>query len=113
MNTLATLVLRSPIHALEGTGLHDATLLEVSLDWRMSQAKLEVLLLGGIPATLAFQGVTSSLFPKAQPWGPSNSINEAKVLSTGEYAVEMQSGDVLLFKAASWSLSITVAPGEA
>lgn len=110
---LATFVLRSPTHAIEGTGLHDATLLAVSMDWATSETKLLVLLSGGIPATLAFQGVTSLLVPKAQPWGPSNSVNEAKSLSVGEYAVEMQSGDELRISATSWSLSITAAPSEA
>ncbi len=109
----ATFTLRSPSYALEGAGLHDATLLAVNMDWATSEVKLLVLLVSGIPATLTFEGVTSSVVPKAQPWGPSNSINGAKTLSAGEYAVEMQSGDVLHFKAASLSLSITAAPSEA
>ena len=110
MSNLATFILRSPNHALEGTGLHDATLLSVTLDWEKAEVKLLVLLLGGILATLGFHKVTAAVLPREQPWGPSNSINEAKELLVGKYVVEMQSGDALHFNAASWSLSITASP---
>lgn len=83
------------------------------MDWGTSEARLHVLLAGGMPGTLTFHGITSLLIPKAQPWGPSNSINETKTLSGGQYAIEMQSGDVLEFKATSWSFSIEAAQGEA
>ena len=113
MSNLATFILRSPNHALEGAGLHDATLLSVALDWEKAEVKVLVLLLGGIPATLAFHKVTAAVLHRDQPWGPSNSINEAKEHSAGKYVVEMQSGDALNFSAASWSLSITASPSEA
>ena len=113
MSNLATCILRSPNHALEGTGLHDATLLSVTLDWEKAEVKLQVLLLGGIFATLAFHKITAAVLPRDQPWGPSNSINEAKELSVGKYVVEMQSGDTLQFNAASWSFSITASPSGA
>jgi len=113
MSNLTTFTLRSPNHALEGTGLHDATLLSVALDWEKAEVEMLVLLLGGIPATLGFHQVTAAVLPRDQPWGPSNSINGAKQLSVGEYVVEMQSGDALHFNAASWSLSITASPSEA
>ena len=113
MSSLSKFALRSPNHALEGTGLHDATLLSVALDWKKAEVELLVLLLGGIPATLAFHEVTATVLPRDQPWGPSNSINGAKELSVGTYELEMQSGDVLQFKAASWSLNITASPSEA
>ena len=113
MNSLATFTLRSPNHALEGAGLHDATLLSVVMDWEKAEVSAKVALLGGIPATLGFQGVIAVSLPRVQPWGPSNSINEAKQLEDGRYVVEMQSGDSLHFSAASWSLSITAAASEA
>jgi len=93
--------------------LHDATLLSVMLKWSESVAELALLLGSNLPATLAFQGVTYASLPREQPWGPSDSINKTRSLPVGEYAVEMQSGDVLVFRAASWSLSITAAPSEA
>ena len=113
MSGLATFILRSPSHALEGAGLHDATLLSVALDWEKAEVKLYVLLMGGIPATLTFQQATSAVLPREQPWGPSKSINGAKEISVGTYEVEMQSGDLLQVKAASWSLSIKASASEA
>ncbi len=113
MSNLATFILRSPNHAIEGAGLHDATLLSLTLDWAKAEVKILVLLLGGIPATLYFHEVTTALLPRDQPWGPSNSINETKQPSPDEYVVEMQSGEALRFKAASWSLNIAALPSEA
>jgi hypothetical protein len=113
MSSLATFILRSPNHTLEGTGLHDATLLSVALDWEKAEVKMLVLLLGGTPATLVFHEVTATVLPRDQPWGPSSSINGVKERGVGTYEVAMQSGDVLQFKAASWSLRITASPSEA
>jgi hypothetical protein len=113
VSSVATFTLRSPSHALEATGLHDATLLSVALDWEKAEVQILVLLLGGIPATLRFHQVTAAVLPRDQPWGPSSSINETKELSAGKYLVEMQSGDALHFSAASWSLTTTASPSEA
>ncbi len=113
MSSQATFALRSPNHALEGAGLHDATLLSVTLDWKKAEVKLLVLLLGGVPATLAFHEVAVTVLPREQPWGPSNSVNGAKEVSAGAYEIEMQSGDIFHFKAASWSLSVAASSGEA
>ena len=113
MRSLTTFTLRSPNQALEGAGLHDATLLSVAMDWEKAEVNVTIALLGGIPATLDFQGVNAVSLPRVQPWGPSNSINEAKQLQDGTYVIEMQSGDSLHFSAASWSLSITAEPSEA
>lgn len=112
MSSLATFILRSSDHAIEGAGLHDSTLLSVALDWEKAEVKMLVVLLGGVPATLGFHEVTAAVLPRNQPWGPSSSINKAKQLSVGKYVIEMQSGDELHFNAASWSLSITAAPSE-
>ena len=108
-----TFTLRGPNHTLEEAGLHDATLLSVALEWEKAEVKALVLLVGGIPATLVFHEVTATVLPPGQPWGPSSSINEAKQLSVGKYVVEMQSGDLLHFNAASWSLDISASPSEA
>ena len=113
MSTLETFILSGPNHALDGAGLHDATLLSVALDWKEAEVKVLVLLLGGIPATLGFHKVTDAVLPRDQPWGPSNSINGASEVSVGKYAIEMQSGDTLHFNAASWSLRITASASEA
>jgi hypothetical protein len=113
MSYLATFILKSPNHEFEGTGLHDATLLHVTLDWQAAEVRLSILLSGGIPATLAFHEATGMVLSRKQAWGRSSSINESKTISEGKYEIEMQSGDVLQFNAGSWSLSITASPGEA
>ena len=112
MDGTATFILRSPSHAIEGAGLHDATLLSITVEWSKVEAVVQVLLLGGVPATLAFHELTSAIIVREQPWGPSASINGAASLRQGEYEVEMQSGDKLLFRAAAWSLSIAASPRE-
>ena len=113
MNNTATFVLKSHGQALAAAGLHDATLDSVAFDWATAEASAAVMLVGGIRATLAFHSVKSVVLSRDQPWGPSNAINEAKTLPTGEHEIEMQSGDTLRFTASSWSLRISASPSEA
>ena len=113
MSSTATFVLASPSHALEATGLHDATLESVSLNWQSAEAEVNLSLVGTIRATLVFHGVESVILPRLQPWGPSVSVNSASTLASGEYELEMQSGDSLRFKAASWLLRIGASPADA
>jgi hypothetical protein len=113
MNSVAIFSFRSAAHKLEGMGLHDATLHSVSMHWPSGEVELSIFLLGGIRVTLAFQAVTSVTLPRSQPWGPSVSINGAKTLADDLYELEMQSGDSLQFRAASWSLKIAAVPADA
>jgi hypothetical protein len=113
MNHTATFTLRSPVHTLEGAGLHDATLDSVTMKWEKADVSATVVLLGGIEATLMFHEVTAAVLPREVPWGPSSSINEARTLPDGRYEIEMQSGDTLCFSARSWSMRISAAPGAA
>ena len=113
MNQTAAFILRSPSHALEGAGLHDATLRSVTIEWSEAQAVVHLLLVGGVAAILVFHKLTSAIVTREQPWGPSTSINGAATLREGEYEIEIQSGDKLVFQAASWSLSIAASPSEA
>ncbi len=108
-----TFVLRSPAHSLEGTGLHDATLDSLNLDWETGEVVMHVRLVGGIAAELLFHSIKSVLVPRHQPWGRSASINAAKTVAEGMYELEMQSGDLLRLEAQGWSLKIGAAPGEA
>jgi hypothetical protein len=113
MNDVTTFTLRSPGHALEGTGLHDATLECVTMNWEKAEVGATVVLLGGVVATLTFYEVTAAVLPRELPWGPSTSINNAKTLPDGKYEIEMQSGDSLQFSASSWSMRISTAPSAA
>lgn len=113
MSQVATITLRSPAHVLEATGLHDATLVSVTMSWAKAQASAAVVLLSGVDATLTFYEVTAAVLPRELPWGPSVLINQARTLPDGKYEIEMQSGDTLLFSASSWSICISAAPGVA
>ena len=113
MNHVAIFTLRSPGHTLEGAGLHDATLRSVTMKWEEAEVIATVMLLGGIGAELTFHEVNAVVLPRELPWGPSNSINEARTVPEGKYEIEMQSGDTLCFSANSWSMRISATPGAA
>jgi hypothetical protein len=113
MNHTATFVLKSPGHALEAAGLHDAILHSITLDWPAAEVSAELALLGQTRAILVFHSITSVVLPRTLPWGPSDAINEAKTLTAGEYEIEMQSGDRLRFTASSWSMRISASPSDA
>jgi hypothetical protein len=113
MSHIATFALKSPGHALEGTGLHDASLESVNMNWQKAEVSATVVLLGGVGAMLTFHEVTAAVLPRELPWGPSTSINEARTLPDGKYEIEMQSGDTLRISAGSWSMRISAAPGAA
>ena len=113
MSHVSAFTLGSPGHALEGTGLHDATLETVTMNWDKAEACVAVVLLGGVGATLIFHEVTAVVLPRELPWGLSISINEARALPDGGYEIEMQSGDTLRFSANSWSMRISAVPGAA
>jgi hypothetical protein len=80
--------------------LHDGVLTAVLIDFENGTARFEIDLHETARAVVcAFDG--SVHVPRQQPWGPSASVNELRVLedvSTGKarLEVEMQSGDVLV-----------------
>lgn len=79
---------------IEKLPLHDATLKSVELVWADSTCTLYLATDAFPNCALIFSGVSEAVLPKAQPWGPSSSINGFKGQS-GLYEIEMQSGDVL------------------
>ena len=115
MSHSATFTLTSREHTLEGTGLHDATLVTVTMNWEKAEVSVAVVPLGGAGAgaMLTVYEVTAAALPRELPWGPSASINEVSTLPDGKYEIEMQSGDKLLFSARSWSMRINAAPSAA
>ena len=113
MNHDVTFTLRSTEYAFEGTGLHDATLESVTMNWNEAEMSAVVVLLGGIGAKLTFHEVTSAVLPRELPWGPSSSINAARELQEGVYEIEMQSGDRLRIAASSWSMRMSAVPSAA
>ena len=80
--------------------LHDATLETLVLYWDegMVQIKLSTGVYGTDVVILEATGVLRAICPRVFPWGPSDSVNEAKLgrVSEGQLlSIEMQSGDVL------------------
>jgi len=81
--------------------LHDATVETLTLDWARGvlQIRLSVGINGTGIVTLEATGVHRAVCPRAFPWGPSDSVNGAKLEQAPEggllLSFEMQSGDVL------------------
>lgn len=91
------------LQKLDNLPLHDAVLSSITLHWKEEKAELSIAVFieAGKPAikhTLVFLGVVETNCPHMSPWGDSVYINSAKEIS-GIYSIEMQSGDVLAFKA--------------
>lgn len=89
---------------LDALPLHDATLREVCFDWAEGCCTLSLLTSGHGAQELVFSGVTELHLSRSQPWGPSISINAARKRGSNWFEVELQSGDVLRLRAASWQV---------
>ena len=85
--------------------LHDATLVKVTVDW--AGGILEMDLRRSAAGTPLFRvtakDVREAQFPRYQPWGRSSSVNQISCLRGDDTVLEMQmqSGDVILIRAAS------------
>ena len=78
--------------------LHDASLLSIELDWSSGTVALRLRSAAGL-LTLVCRGGRHLEVPRAHPWGPSVSVNEAAWRPSsgggGALQVEMQTGDVI------------------
>jgi hypothetical protein len=85
---------------IEDINLHDATLLTVRISWEDGTCAAEIRhgTLG--TCVLTFSSVSYLTMPRKQGWGPSASINSFSKASSGRYAIEMQSGDLIEIEAA-------------
>ena len=96
--------------------LHDATLVSVRLDWATGIAvfSARAALPDAPEVSVTAEGVTNLQCPREQPWGESVSINEVRGPVPHEKGsrleVEMQSGDVLLVEARSFTCAWRGAP---
>ena len=83
--------------------LHDATLDSIGVDWPGRLATV-TFRRGDSTATAVVSSLIRLDLPRAEPWGPSSSVNSIE--QTGEVGVavrlslEMQSGDVLVAEVA-------------
>ena len=85
--------------------LHDATLVTVHLIWEEGACVMTLKHSQMSDCTLTFTGVTNLSLPRAQPWGPSQSIQSAIQRIEGKYEIEMQSGDLFKIDASDVKLA--------
>jgi hypothetical protein len=83
--------------------LHDSTLFFVHLDWTKGDLTLQLETTEMQRGRLIFSEIDELFIPRGLPWGPSASINRLRITDTGAFEVEMQSGDVLIVRAKSWT----------
>lgn len=86
--------------------LHDATLRTLSFDWKQGALELLIKTATGF-LTLRATDVKQLSCPRQHPWGPSAHINDARSIKgengRGTLELEMQSGDVIVIEAASFT----------
>ncbi|MFN8149677.1 MAG: hypothetical protein U0R24_00935 [Solirubrobacterales bacterium] len=83
--------------------LHDATLLDVRLDWEQGTARIRFQT-NKATASLTVNGLASVVIPRREPWGSSASVNELREVTDG-LEIEMQSGDVIQIEASAWTVT--------
>ena len=84
---------------IKDVNLHDATLLAVRVSWEDGTciADLRHGVLGD--CVLTFSKISQLTMPRKHDWGPSVSINSFSQTGSGQYEIEMQSGDLIEIKA--------------
>ena len=84
---------------IEGVEWHDATLIAMRLGWDDGTcvADIDHGTLGR--CMLTFSEVSHLTLPRKQGWGRSVSINSFSVPTSGQYEIEMQSGDLIKIEA--------------
>ncbi len=95
--------------------VHDATLLSITVDWPGGCARIELSLVGGSVARILAVGVRGTTAPRAEPWGPSESVLAAAMAFDAEagairLSMRMQSGDEIVIDAHRFDLEIDEAP---
>lgn len=92
--------------------LHDATLVAVTTEWASGVTHVRVRLRekAARSAKINVTGSTLLRCPREQPWGPSVSINEVRLLSLQggrkRVEIEVQSGDVIEIEGNTVELSV-------
>ncbi|MDO8331937.1 MAG: hypothetical protein Q7T36_15840 [Fluviicoccus sp.] len=83
--------------------LHDALIGAIHISWESERCDIRFNLVGGGCQWLVFEGFTKLDFPRAEPWGASQSVNTVQEKAPGVFEIELQSGDVLHIVAPHWS----------
>ena len=97
------------VNDLAALPLHDATLLNLAVDWKERVCTAEIrgaLARNATSARLRWADMTHLEVPLQRPWGPSVSILEARGPLHGHYEIRMQSGDVISIAAGACTLEV-------
>jgi hypothetical protein len=89
----------------ENVNFHDATLVAVRVNWADGTCIVEVdhWTLGS--CFLTFSAMSHLTLPQRQDWGRSVSINSFSMPGSGQYEIEMQSGDLIRIEASDMTLT--------
>jgi hypothetical protein len=89
--------------SLADLNLHDAVVESIAFGPSSHELRFVLSAVGEDEITvLAFFNTTSLSAQTGQPWGRSQSVNELRCPKTGEFQVELQSGDVWSIHAERW-----------
>ena len=89
------------------TLMHEWVLLSIEFDWKSDRLTFSFDTDQAGIVSLVAEGVVDLHVPRATPWGPSVHVNEVREPLAGarqwrELEIEMQSGDIITVKAASF-----------
>jgi hypothetical protein len=92
------------------TSLHDATLLDITIQWVHAKVTFSFRTVPGVRHDLVVDGVTALQLTRLEPWGPSRSVNQASWRRRGsdmlvDLCIEMQSGDLIEVRAREFTLT--------
>jgi hypothetical protein len=90
---------------IDDIDLHDATLIEVRLNWGDGTCVAEIDHRSLGRCVLGFSAVSHLTLPRKQSWGRSVSINSFSAPGSGQYEIEMQSGDLIRIEATEMVLT--------
>jgi hypothetical protein len=88
--------------------LHDASVLSISYDWEGKLVSVfgkrsDYATKKSSPFKILFSNVKLLSIPRMEEWGPSDCILETAQLSISEFQIQMQSGDLIVVNAESFS----------
>lgn len=84
---------------IENVDLHDATLIGMHISWEDGTCAADIEHGSFGRCVLTFSSVSHLTLPRKQDWGRSVSINSFSVPHSGQYEIEMQSGDLIRIEA--------------
>jgi hypothetical protein len=89
------------------TLMHEWVLLTIAFDWKSGRVAFSFDTDQAGIVSLVAEGVVDLHVPQMKPWGPSVHVNQVRESDPGarqwhELEIEMQSGDIITVKAASF-----------